>query len=218
MPIPRRVLRWMPAFCISIIGFTSRISHAEPDTCTYRTYSWNTVSRQAVHQQVVHKSYRAVTAEERDLATGCTVCEEDQQVLIIKQLPPVTLCKKLVDKYRAALEQGVDQGQTINELTGYRPGRTKGGIDAEGNRLLFSNHAYGVALDVNTSANGLYDQCVKFDQQCRLVKGGKWDARQPLSLHAQSPLVKAMHEQGLLWGGQIEGYQKDFMHFSPSGY
>ena len=95
---------------------------------------------------------------------------------------------------------------------------TKGNIDSLGNRTQFSNHSFGVAIDINEEQNGLYDHCVSFGPACRLRRGGIWKPDQVGSLTPDSPIVEGLKGMGLKWGGQIEGDQKDFMHFSPSGY
>jgi hypothetical protein len=95
---------------------------------------------------------------------------------------------------------------------------TRGDTDRHGNRTRYSNHAFGIALDINPEANGLYDRCPRFGPGCRLIKGGRWNPARPASLTADGPVVRALKNIGLRWGGQIEGRQKDFMHFSPTGY
>ena len=95
---------------------------------------------------------------------------------------------------------------------------TRGPTDAEGLRTAFSNHSFGVALDVNAELNGLYDRCPSFGPDCRLLLGGRWQPDAPGGLSADSAVVEALREAGLRWGGEIAGKQKDFMHFSPTGY
>lgn len=95
---------------------------------------------------------------------------------------------------------------------------TKGDVDALGHRTRFSNHSFGIAIDINEQQNGLYDRCIRFGPACRLRRGGVWNPDQAGSLTRDSPVVKALGQIGLKWGGAIEGRQKDFMHFSPSGY
>lgn len=106
----------------------------------------------------------------------------------------------------------------LREVTGYRVGMTRGEIDATGNHTGFSNHSFGVALDVNAEQNGLYENCINFDSSCRLVMGGQWHPRQTFSLTKDSVIVLEFKRNGFLWGGEIPGQQKDFMHFSLTGY
>ena len=111
------------------------------------------------------------------------------------------------------------QGEKINSVVGYRVGRTRGGVDAQGNRTGFSNHSYGVAIDINTEHNGLYINCVEFGPQCQLSRGGSWRPLQdPYSLLKDGQIVKMFKRTGFKWGGEIKGQQKDFMHFSLTGY
>jgi hypothetical protein len=86
-------------------------------------------------------------------------------------------------------------------------------------RTRFSNHSFGIAIDVNSASNGLYTNCISFGAQCRLHRGGPWrPASDTASIAADSRLVRRMRAAGFRWGGEIRGRQKDFMHFSPSGY
>lgn len=110
------------------------------------------------------------------------------------------------------------QGEPVRNITGYRVGKTRGEADENGIRTQFSNHAFGVAIDMNPESNGLYDNCVVFNESCRLIRGGPWDPEQQESLTQDSNIVYALESLGLNWGGEILGKQKDFMHFSPRGY
>ena len=95
---------------------------------------------------------------------------------------------------------------------------TRGKVDAESNRTQFSNHSFGIALDINDEQNGLYGQCFSFGPQCKLRKGGPWRPDQFASLVEDGDIVQSMKALGFKWGGEIQGRQKDFMHFSPTGY
>jgi len=46
----------------------------------------------------------------------------------------------------------------------------------------------------------------------------KKGVKTPTGLGETSPAVIDLGKAGFLWGGRIEGRQKDFMHFSPTGY
>ena len=188
------------------------------DTCTYSNYKWNVHKRQAVSHQRVEKLRSELSAAERDATTGCTVCEEDQVELSLVGLRPFKVCKHLATRFRAALHELQAQQAPVFDVVGYRVGMTRGDIDSDGNRTGFSNHSFGIALDINTEQNGLYDNCYQFGPHCRLIKGGRWDPKQPSSLTADSVIVQTFKRHGFLWGGEIAGKQKDFMHISPSGY
>jgi len=158
-------------------------------------------------------------ADEIDQTTGCTVCSEDQVEINILNLQPFKVCKKLAPEIRNTLERLLLNGESIYEVVGYRVGKTRGDVDANGNRTRFSNHSFGIAIDINPKQNGLYTNCIAFDSQCRLIKGGPWRPDlSPLSLRPDGKTVSAMRSLGLKWGGEIKGRQKDFMHFSVSGY
>ncbi|OGR78100.1 MAG: hypothetical protein A2X32_01710 [Elusimicrobia bacterium GWC2_64_44] len=189
-----------------------------PVSCTYETYNWNTRLKRAVNQRRVSRPYSELKAEEKDPATGCTVCLEDQELVSVPGLKPFLVCRLVSVKVRGALAKLLAAGEPVLEVEAYRPGRTKNPLDKDGNRLGFSNHAYGAAVDVNRSRNGLYDRCPKFGPGCRLIQGGPWKAGGKGALMPGSAIVRGMKEAGFLWGGEIDGMQKDFMHFSVSGY
>lgn len=191
---------------------------AEPATCSYDTYKWNIYQRKAVARERVQHAYSKLADYERDEATGCTVCEEDQQWIALPGLLPFRMCRRLAYAVEPVLRKLVEQGAPIHKVVGYRVGMTRGDIDAQGNRTRFSNHSFGIAIDINDDQNGLYDQCITFGPQCRLIKGGPWVPGQTGSLDDGSDIVRELGQAGLRWGGRIEGKQKDFMHFSPSGY
>jgi hypothetical protein len=204
-----------------ILGLTWLLvtCNACAQTCSYNTWRWNVRSKLAVQHERVVRPYHLLRADERDLSTGCTVCEEDQVKLEVTGLPTFYLCKFIAPQVRTALTELHRQGAPIKTVIGYRVGRSRGEVDAQGNRSVFSNHSFGVALDINTDHNGLYTQCVHFGPQCLLSRGGTWQPLiDPYSLTTHSPIVRALKASGLKWGGEIAGQQKDFMHFSPSGY
>ncbi len=152
---------------------------AEPAACTYSTYRWNTFERRAVQFETVQHPYSELQADEIHPETGCTVCREDQEEVSLPGVPPFRICRHMAPDVGRVLGDLIARGEPITEVVGYRVGRTRGEPDAQGNRTGFSNHSFGIAIDVNPEQNGLYDQCETFGPQCR---------------------------------------QKDFMHFSPSGY
>ena len=187
--------------------------------CSYKTYTWNTHTRSAVDYRRVEKPYAELEPYEVDAATGCTVCEQDQIEINLSELPPFKICRVFAEPLRRVLRGLIDSGAPIEQVTGYRVGMTRGNADADGNRTQFSNHSFGIALDINSEQNGLYDHCIQYGFSCRLIMGGLWrpgeDGR---SLTANGETVNALKALGFKWGGEIAGRQKDFMHFSPTGY
>ena len=200
-----------------LIAGMSDSSRGEP-TCSYSTYEWNVPSQRAVNHRAVRHSYASLAPEEIDAGTGCTVCREDQTTLHLPDGTPYEVCHLLAPAIAEAVDSVVASGEPIFTITGYRVGMTKGETDANGNRTRFSNHSFGIALDVNEELNGLYDRCIAFGPDCRLIRGGRWEAGQLGSLTPESAVVRELGRIGLRWGGRIEGRQKDFMHFSPTGY
>ncbi len=190
-----------------------------PLTCSYDSYSWNVHQKKAVNFAHVSHPYSQLAREEVDPHTGCTVCSEDQVEVNIAGLPPFPICRKLAPELKPALTYLIRSGVHIERIIGYRPGKSRGNTDVDGNRTIFSNHAFGTALDINPAHNGLYGNCIRFGPQCRLLKGGAWrPGSDPASLVPDGEVVQVMRSIGLQWGGEIEGRQKDFMHFSISGY
>ncbi|PCI44034.1 MAG: hypothetical protein COB41_05455 [Proteobacteria bacterium] len=195
-------------------------SHAfGQSTCSYNTYQWNTKEKRAVNYQKVVHPYSQLSDEERDPITGCTVCIEDQVKISIPPVKPFYVCKVIAPEIQNILEGLIRSGESIVDVTGYRVGKTRGGVDKQGNRTKFSNHAYGVAIDINPEQNGLYDKCIEFGVGCRLIRGGRWEpGKRCESIEPDGFIVRAFKELGYLWGGEIQGRQKDFMHFSLTGY
>ena len=208
------------AVFVLALGMASVVSGAAEasDTCTYTSYNWNVRLKRAVNLHTVSHPYSQMTADEVDWRTGCTVCKEDQRLVQIGRLEPFYVCRQIADKVQRTLERLLRSGQPILEVTAYRPGRTRNPLDAAGNRTGFSNHAYGTAIDINRSMNGLYRNCLHFGPACRLILGGPWVPGNPGTLERNSPIVRAMKQAGFRWGGEIAGKQKDFMHFSMTGY
>jgi hypothetical protein len=187
-------------------------------TCAYQTFRWSVNLRKAVDYETVSRPYNNLTPEETDPVSGCTICEEDQEIIHIQPLAPFRICKKLAPAVKEALTNLIQSGEPIYEVIGYRVGRTRGETDTNGNRTGFSNHSYGTAIDINPLQNGLYDDCINFGINCKLIRGGPWQQGQPGTLTSENRTVKAMKAAGFKWGGEIKGKQKDFMHFSLTGY
>ena len=186
--------------------------------CRYSTWEWNTRTRTSVNHRWVNQTFEEVTPEERDPASRCSVCEADQITVRIEGLPEFRICKYFAEKVEAALLEIRDSGFPIRTVVGYRVGRTRGKPDANGLRTRFSNHSFGTALDLNAGLNGMYSNCVVFGEACRLIRGGHWRPPTPGALTVDSLAVAALKAMGWKWGGEIAGRQKDFMHFSLTGY
>lgn len=216
-------MKFFKSILTILICLFSQVSLAEK-TCTYTTYKWNTTQRKAVEFETIQHPYSELQQHETDEYTGCTVCQEDQIEIKIGKLKPVKMCKILAIALQRQLSQLnerdhlAQQNMPILKLIGYRVGMTRGKADKQGNRTLFSNHSFGIALDINDQQNGLYDQCTTFGPHCRLIKGGKWHPDIRGSITSDSEIVHLLKQLGFKWGGEIQGKQKDFMHFSPTGY
>ncbi len=207
----RTILLALP--CLTTVAYGE-----SPYQCHYQVFKWDTIRQVSTENTAVRHPYRDLKPEETDPATGCTVCEEDQEIIELPGLKSLKFCGKLAPALRETLLRLINEGEPIVELEGYRVGLTRGAVDANGHRTGFSNHSFGIALDINPAQNGLYKNCVQFGPQCQLVRGGPWQPGAPGTLTVDGPIVRALADIGLRWGGKIEGRQKDFMHFSPGGY
>jgi hypothetical protein len=189
-----------------------------PSDCTYELHVWNVNSKSSVNQKKVRHSYSVLRAEEIDPETGCTVCNEDQ--VLIDSLPsaPFAVCYKISSRVRDAVTSLARHGMPIHTIVGYHVIKSRGTVDRNGNRTGFSNHSFGTAVDINPEQNGLYDNCIEFGPQCRRLRGGEWRPGAPGALDKNSDIVLLFKQAGFQWGGEIAGKQKDFMHFSLTGY
>lgn len=186
-------------------------------TCSYSTWEWDTIQKKSVNHRRIVKLRSQLMSEEMSDVEGCTVCEEDQAEIRIAGVPPIKVCKKIFDRVLRALSKAQEDGFPIKSLSGYRVGKSRGATDSRGIRSGFSNHSFGIAIDINSEANGLYSSCLNFSDGCKLIRGGPYDLKKKESISKNSAIYGAFREQGFKWGGEIVSYQKDFMHFSPTG-
>jgi len=111
-------------------------------------------SERAVQHRAIVKDYSQLSPDERDEQSGCSVCAEDQETIRINGIPEFSVCRKYAPAIRDSIITLIRQGEKISSVIGYRVGRTRGDLDAEGNRSGFSNHSYGIAIESipNTTA------------------------------------------------------------------
>lgn len=202
--------------CGLLLMFTPQLA---AEQCSYSTWSWNVQQKKAVNYRAVKKDIRELAPYERDSVTGCSVCEQDQVEIQLPNIRPFRVCKRLASNVEKSLRSLIDKGEPIKNVIGYRVGSTRGPVDIKGNRTRFSNHSFGIAIDINPEHNGLYSNCFEFGPQCKKLRGGPWrPGFDPLSLTRDGGIVSTLKRMGLKWGGEIQGRQKDFMHFSLSGF
>jgi len=203
----------------TFITFSMASSAAMAQSCHYQDWRWNVAQKRAVQHRAIVKDYSQLSPDERDEQSGCSVCAEDQETIRINGIPEFSVCRKYAPAIRDSIITLIRQGEKISSVIGYRVGRTRGDLDAAGNRSGFSNHSYGIAIDINTEHNGLYENCLQFGPPCRLLRGGPWQpASDPYSMQPDGAIVTLLKQSGFKWGGEIQGKQKDFMHFSLTGY
>ena len=208
------------ALALGLMACTQPISEAAAqagDICSYSDWAWNSTEGRAENYQEIVTTRSSLTAEQKHDIYPCTICREDQVEIKIDGVDPILMCTAFAQDVQAILERAQDDGFEINALVGYRVGRTRGPLDDNGLRTGYSNHSFGVAIDINPDQNGLYNHCIEFSDQCRLSRGGPWIPYSPGAITPDLPLHHDLRDLGLLWGGELAGQQKDFMHFSPSG-
>ncbi len=193
-------------------------AEAAPAACTYELQAWNVHQKGTITIKKVSHSYDELTPEEVDAVTKCTVCSEDQVLISIPGIEPFSLCSRIAPGVQRVLSYLKMQGAPVRTVVGYHVIKSRGPVDGNGNRTGFSTHSFGTAIDVNPEQNGLYDNCIRFGPQCRLLRGGEWMPGVPGTLEKDGDIVTAIRREGFRWGGEIEGRQKDFMHFSLTGY
>ena len=195
--------------------FVGAFAHADP--CTYDSWDWDKVHKKVVNRKKISKLKSELQPEELGNLPGCSVCQEDQVVVRMARVPVFKICKVLSEKVKRVIQRARDSGFVFASIVGYRVGRTKGELNRNGLRTQFSNHSFGTAIDFNSEENGLYDSCIKWGPKCQLIRGGPYQSEAPRSINRQSILYQGMMSEGFKWGGEINGKQKDFMHFSLSG-
>ncbi len=220
--IARKSQRERQWFAVRLMGFVALVmvsSMCVAESCHYHDWRWNAAQKRAVERILVEKDYAQLLPDERDVRSGCTVCAEDQTSIKVAGVPEFSVCKRYAQTVQDALEKLVRQGEKVYSVIGYRVGHTRGDLDSQGNRTAFSNHSFGIAIDINPDHNGLYGNCPDFGPHCTLLRAGPWRPEDsPYSLRRDGLTVRVLKEAGFKWGGEIEGLQKDFMHFSLTGY
>ncbi len=226
-----RALACVAALACTPVAWAADTAANGSSRCTYATSQWDVARRAPSHSQAIDKPYAEVTADERDPSEPrCSVCREDQVRIVpaelgIPRVPAFQVCHVYAADVRRALQTvAADKSFRVLDLIGYRVGRTRGPI-VDGLRTLWSNHAFGAALDINAGHNGLYGSCDVATVSraalagCQLRVGGAWDpAKRPdTTITPASSLYRAFRVFWR-WGGEITGGTRDMMHFSPTGY
>lgn len=200
------------------------------DVCEYEAGQWSSRNDRIENRQHVRKPFAQVTRDETSpVDSRCTVCESDQVEIRPSELgsnaDAFRVCWAHAPRVRRALQRAVRAGARIEDVVGYRPGKTRGPTDSAGRRTVWSNHSFGTAVDINDEYNGLYS-CERDPEDprlpsCRRLHGGAYDpADHPReSVTRQSPIYRELRESGWRWGGDVVpevGYA-DLMHFSLDG-
>lgn len=207
-------------------------TRSEPKTCTYSAYAWDTKKKRATNRFEVSKAYADVSDDERDPNDPrCTICREDQIAIDTAEFGlktgKILICHAYADQVASALKTIAESGDfVIEKLEGYRPGKTRGPIDSQGLRTLWSNHSFGAAIDINAHKNAIYSHCPnpitgsRDDvSTCKRGIGGAYDPKaNPKTSITPNGIVYKTMTKFWKWGGEIDGDTKDIMHFSITGY
>ena len=193
------------------------VSANADDVCNYSDWDWDVNQNKAVNFREIETTRDQLTDVQKHSDLACSICEEDMTVLKFENVAPIKVCRVVAPAIKDAIRQAINEGFRVKSLTGYRVGRTKGPVNQSGLRTQYSNHSFGLAIDINADANGLYTNCVTFSPNCELKRGGPWQPENPAGITQDSPIYRSMRAIGFRWGGELQGRQKDFMHFSISG-
>ncbi|MCB9799028.1 D-alanyl-D-alanine carboxypeptidase family protein [Candidatus Nomurabacteria bacterium] len=219
---------------------------ATANKCTFTENRWNRAQgRSVLARRETNYPYDQLKAENKGYISKvdprCSICEEDLVTIDLAEIGlgnvrvtsggSLKMCWAYAEQVTTILKAIKESGQfQLREVVGYRPLRSAGALDADGNRSGVSGHLYGMAIDLNASDNGLYNHCQNFDpiatpitpnNGCRKVAGGVWNptAKPTRSLRAGSVPNELFKNAGWKWGGtDMSGGQRDFMDFSVYGY
>ena len=112
--------------------------------------------------------------------------------------------RAIADQVKQVLQKAQDAGFKVYEVGGYRETNIS-------NTTKLSQHAYGLAVDINVNEN----YCVYPDGT--IDAGSFWDpSRSEYSIPSNGVLVREFKAIGWGWGGDWHS-KKDYMHFSYTG-
>lgn len=203
-----------------------------PETCHYTAYAWDTKKGRSTNHFKVSKTYAEVTDSERDPnVPACSVCLEDQVAVDTSafglKTGKIYVCHVYAERVKQALSEIAASGEfDIEKLEGYRPGKTRGPVDSEGLRTVWSQHSFGTAIDINAHRNAIYTKCpdkvknsAKDVKTCKRGIGGDYQPEKyPRVSIVKDGVVYRIMTRFWKWGGEIDGQTKDIMHFSVTGY
>lgn len=218
---------------VEVIEEVAEAKDPKVPMCTYNMSAWNTKTKTTTEKTRIEKPYAEITGDEISPENPkCTLCEQDQvsvspSKLGIKGVDGFKVCREYAPQIEEALKEiAASPAFKFVEITGYRPGRTRGKV-VDGLRTELSNHSYGTAIDINADYNGLYNKCdipevtLEAIAGCTLGVGGEWNPK----THPKQSVVKGgpvydafTKTVGWKWGGEISGGTRDLMHFSITGY
>lgn len=202
------------AIAVLLFSLCSSLWASPSKNCHYQTWDWDTKENRSINHHSVVKAYSDLTNEEKGKIPNCTLCEEDQVEIKLPTVPIFKICRVYEKFFHQIIAEAKKENFPLISIIGYRVGKSQGPIDAQGKRTKYSTHSYGIAVDFNSEINGMYDSCLSFNRDCKLIHGGKYQPKTPGAIHTQTTIYKELSKLGFHWGGEFVGRQKDFMHFA----
>lgn len=213
---------------------SSKSPAATSNKCSFKESRWNKQTGSSeIFRTVKNESYTEIIASDPNYVSKidprCSVCEEDQVNIDING-QSTKICWAYAEQVTKILNEATNNGYQIKTLVGYRPLRSAGDTDEQGFYIGVGGHFYGMAIDINSSDNGLYNNCKSWDytnkpkgplpNTCTLSAGGAWNpiTKPNSSIYPGSFIHGAFISSGWKWGGTDMGSQRDMMDFSIYGY
>lgn len=128
-----------------------------------------------------------------------------------KTTTKVTIHKAIAGDLKAALQAAQDEGFAVYEVGGYRTFGTDEAGKVKSVGLVYSQHCYGLAVDINVNEN-----CYKSPANAPCSVGKLYSTSNKYSIKKSGALYKSFINNGWGWGGEWSSL-KDYMHFSFFG-
>lgn len=127
-----------------------------------------------------------------------------------KSTASVQVHKAIAGDVKKALTDAQNSGFKVYQIGGYRAYGSDSAGKVRDVGLVYSQHCYGLAVDINVNEN-----CYKPGNGACTV-GSLWNPSNQYSITTNSALYKSFKSNGWGWGGEWNS-AKDYMHFSFFG-
>lgn len=128
-----------------------------------------------------------------------------------KTTTTVKLHKAIAADVQAAFKAAQDEGFIIYEVLGYREFGSDSAGQVSSVGLVYSQHCYGLAVDINVNEN-----CYKKPADGKCSVGKLYSASNKYSIKKNGALYNSFISNGWGWGGEWNTL-RDYMHFSFFG-